>query len=103
MGRGIFWRLSQRHVLAPPAIDQQASVNAKILRRNAVHPADGRDTFLFELIHISLNTVRAKNALIVFELQDLRNINRRKPTAYDQGFVRSLVAWPCVVLFILVV
>jgi len=68
-----------------------------------VHPADGRDTLLFEFIHISLNTTCSKSTLIVFELQDLRDINRRKPTAYDQGFVRSLVAWPCVVLFILVV
>ena len=68
-----------------------------------MHLADCRDTFLFELIHISLNAACSKNTLIVFELQNLRDINRRKPTAYDQGFVRSLVAWPCVDLFILVV
>jgi hypothetical protein len=68
-----------------------------------VHLANGRDTFLFELIHISLNTACSKNTLIVFELQNLHDINRRKPTAYDQGFVRSLVVRPCVVPFILVV
>src|SRR5258708_6716766 len=103
IGRGIFWRLSQRHVLSPAAIDQKASFNAKVLRSNAVHLADGWDTFLFELKHISLNTTRSKNSLIVFELQDLRHVNRRKPTAYYQGFVRSLVVRPCVVFFILVV
>src|SRR5208282_5245093 len=103
IGRGIFWRLSQRHVLFPAAIDQKASFNAKVLRSNAVHLADGWDTFLFELIHTSLNTACSKNTLIVFELQNLRDINRREPTAYDQGFVRSLVVRPSIVFFILVV
>ena len=68
-----------------------------------MHLADGRDTFLFEFIYIGWNTACSKNTLIVFELQDLHDINRRKPTAYDQGFVRSPAVRPRVVPFILVV
>jgi hypothetical protein len=68
-----------------------------------VHLADGRDTFLFEFIYIGWNTACSKNTLIVFELQDLHDINRRKATAYDQGFVRRLAVRPRVVPFILVV
>src|ERR1700676_1172070 len=54
-------------------------------------------------MRIGLNTARSKCTLVVFKLQDLHHVNRRKPTAYDQGFVRSLVARPSVALFILVV
>src|SRR5258708_28873834 len=68
-----------------------------------MHLANSRDAFLFELIQIGLNTARSKGTFIVFELQDLDHVNRRKPTANDQSVVRSLITRPCVAHFILVV